>query len=130
MRAIRGRDTKPELAVRSIAHKLGYRFVLHQQSLPGRPDIVFTRRLKVIFVHGCFWHRHKDCRYAYVPKTRTAWWEAKFEANQVRDARALAAIKALGWDVLVVWECECDDPGRIAESLKRFLGRRRWARRR
>jgi DNA mismatch endonuclease Vsr len=126
MRAIRGRDTKPELIVRQVAHKLGYRFRLHGRGLPGRPDLVFSRRRKAVFVHGCFWHAHPGCRFAYKPKTRAKWWAAKIEGNRTRDNRILADLKRSGWSVRVFWECECSDRARIAESLRRFLGEVRF----
>jgi DNA mismatch endonuclease, patch repair protein len=126
MRAIRGRDTSPELAIRRLAHRLGYRFTVQGKGLPGRPDLVFSKRRKVVFVHGCFWHHHEDCRFAYIPKTRTTWWTDKFAATRARDLNAVKALSAEGWDALVVWECECSDLRSVGESLKRFLGRRRW----
>ena len=128
MSRIRGRDTKPELVVRRIAHRLGYRFRLHRKDLPGCPDIVFPRYRAVILVHGCFWHRHPDCTYAYTPKTRVRFWQDKFEGNVVRDRRNQTALQELGWRVLVIWECEIDDLGvveaRIAAHLAEPDGRR------
>ena len=106
MRAIKSKDTKPELAVRRVLHAMGYRFRLHTEDLPGRPDIVFRARKKAIFVHGCFWHRHPGCRYSTMPKTRTSFWEKKFEANVTRDRRVIESLVAEGWRVLVVWECQ------------------------
>lgn len=106
MAKVRGRDTKPELIVRKTLHALGYRFRLQAKELPGRPDIVMRPRKKVIFVHGCFWHRHPGCRLASTPKTRTEFWQAKFEANVARDRRNVDALVADGWRVLVVWECQ------------------------
>lgn len=125
MRAIKGRDTAPELVVRQVAHSLGYRFRLHGRGLPGRPDLVFARRRKVVFVHGCFWHGHPGCRFAYRPKTRAEWWAAKIDGNRTRDKRIIADLKRARWSTLIVWECECDDRARLAESLKRFLGETR-----
>ena len=122
MRRIKGRNSAPELAVRRVAHNLGYRFRLHQAGLPGRPDIVFSARRKVIFVHGCFWHRHDNCKYAYTPKSRTEFWLSKFKANVARDAKALAELVDSGWGVLVIWECETGDANVLASRLISFLG--------
>ena len=118
MAGIRGRDTAPELAVRRIAHRMGLRFRLHRKDLPGRPDLVFPRHRLVVFVHGCFWHRHKGCRYASTPKSRIAFWTEKFAANVARDVRQEAALRAVGWRVLVIWECET----RHEEAVERRLG--------
>lgn len=119
MSRIRGKNTKPELAVRSILHKMGFRFRLHDRSLPGCPDIVLRRIRSVIFVHGCFWHRH-DCGKAYVPKTRRAFWAKKFSGNVARDRINLSKLKAAGWKTLIVWECEISS-GQLPKRLIRFL---------
>ncbi len=108
MSRIRGKDTGPEIAVRSSLHRLGFRFRLHVNDLPGRPDIVLPKYRTVIFVHGCFWHRHKGCRFAYTPKTRTAFWTAKFAENVARDALNRQSLEGLGWRVLVIWECQIE----------------------
>ena len=121
MARIRGRDTKPEKVVRSLAHALGYRFRLHRRDLPGSPDLVFSSRRRVILVHGCFWHRHPGCRFATSPRTRPEFWEAKFARNVERDAENLADLAAAGWEALVVWECETRDPDRLAGRLTAFL---------
>ena len=121
MAAIRGRDTGPELAVRSIVHRLGYRFVLNDSSLPGSPDLVLPRLGTVIFVHGCYWHRHRGCRYATTPKSRRAFWQAKFDANVARDRRSSARLRRLGWSVLTIWECQLREPGRVRSRLQRLL---------
>jgi len=123
MQAIRGKNTAPELAVRRELHRMGYRFRLHASDLPGRPDIVFRRRMKAIEVRGCFWHRHSafECRNAVVPKSRREWWLAKLGSNVERDRRNLEAIEALGWDVLIIWECEVADAG-LGRRLATFLG--------
>ena len=121
MSQIGGKDTKPELIVRSLVHRLGYRFRLHRSDLPGKPDIVLPRHDKVIFVHGCFWHRHPRCRYTTTPRTRAAFWKAKFEQNKKRDRRATRELRKLGWDVLVVWECQTKDPDRLLDKLQSFL---------
>lgn len=121
MARIRSKDTKPEIRVRSLLHRLGYRFRLHGRHLPGTPDIVFSSRRKVIFVHGCFWHRHPGCKYAYVPRSRSDFWQAKFKANAERDIRDQAQLAALGWSVLVVWECETRQPESLIRRLVEFL---------
>jgi DNA mismatch endonuclease (patch repair protein) len=117
MSRIRGRDTTPERAVRSILHRLGYRFRLHSRSLPGRPDVVLPRYKTVVFVHGCFWHRHKKCRFAYVPKSRTKFWTEKFSGNVERDRRVVRMLRSIGWRVLVVWECELRDVQSVSDRL-------------
>jgi DNA mismatch endonuclease (patch repair protein) len=122
MSRIRGRDTKPELAVRRAAHALGYRFRLHRRDLPGSPDLVFPRLGKVIFVHGCFWHRHRGCRFANVPKSNFDFWATKFESNVRRDTLALQRLHELGWKTLVVWECEMSDASVLSSRLASFLG--------
>jgi DNA mismatch endonuclease (patch repair protein) len=122
MRAIRGKNTKPEMAVRRLAHSLGYRFRLHQRGLPGSPDLVFPGRRKVVFVHGCYWHRHLGCRFAYIPKSNTSFWNAKFAANVARDSEALSRLAADGWHPLVVWECEAADTEALAAQLSAHLG--------
>jgi len=124
MSRIRGKNTKPEMIVRSLAHRLGYRFRLHRTDLPGKPDIVFPSRGKVVLVHGCFWHRH-NCRYGRVmPATRRQFWSRKFDANRERDRRNRRALRSRGWDVLVIWECQTKDRARLAERLCRFLDAR------
>ena len=121
MRRIRGKDTSPERRVRSILHRMGYRFRLHAKDLPGRPDIVLPRHSTVVQVHGCFWHRHRGCRYATRPSTRRAFWEAKFDANVARDRRVSASLRRLGWWVITVWECQLRKPERVAARLERLL---------
>lgn len=121
MAAVGHKDTKPELVVRRIAHRLGYRFRLHVSKLPGRPDLVFPRLGTVLFVHGCFWHRHKDCRRATTPARRTDFWNAKFEATISRDEKNLQKLQASGWKVVVVWECETVDHAALEQSLKEVL---------
>lgn len=123
MRRIRSKDTQPELVVRRLAHALGFRFRLHRKDLPGRPDLAFIHRRKVIFVHGCFWHQHpsKGCSDARMPKSRTDYWHPKLERNVQRDKEHIAALQAAGWDVLVVWECETKAPETLAGLLKNFL---------
>ena len=124
MSRIRGKDTTPELQVRSIVHRLGYRFRLHAKDLPGSPDLVLPRLGTVILVHGCFWHRHRGCRYATTPSTRRAFWQAKFDANVARDRRVSASLRRLGWSVITVWECQLRRPERVADRLQRLLAER------
>lgn len=122
MAAVRGKNTKPEIAVRRVLSAMGYRYRLHPRDLPGNPDIVFVARRTVVFVHGCFWHRHA-CRFGRaMPATRVEFWRRKFEANVARDRRAKAKLKRLGWRVLVVWECQLKDCERVAERLRVSLG--------
>lgn len=110
MSRIRGRDTKPELAVRKYLHGRGLRYVLNDPSLPGKPDLAFKSRKVAVFVHGCFWHGHLGCAKAGIPKTRTAYWLAKIVANKARDRRVEARLRKLGWRVLVVWQCQIGPP--------------------
>lgn len=121
MSLVRGKNTKPELAMRRIVHRLGYRFRLHGSKLPGRPDLVFARMRKVIFVHGCFWHGHDGCAKARPPKSRKAYWNAKFKANKQRDARNIADLKTLGWSPMVVWQCEFKRTEKLTKRVNRFL---------
>ena len=123
MRRIRSKDTSPELALRRLVHSLGYRFRLHRKDLPGKPDLVFPSRLKVIFVHGCFWHQHPGCREGRMPASRREYWEPKLTRNQTRDAENRIRLKEKGWDVLTVWECSLQEPKPLGRTLRRFLGR-------
>ncbi len=122
MGRVRNKDTKPEMHVRRLVHSLGYRYRLHSGRLPGRPDLVFPSRGKVIFVHGCFWHRHEGCSRCRLPKSRLDYWVPKLEKNRLRDAENQAKLLELGWDVLVVWECEVEEaaglPGRVMNFLE------------
>src|SRR5262245_10901695 len=113
MSRIRGRDTTPEREVRSILHCLGCRFRVHVSRLPGRPDVVLAKHRTVIVVHGCFWHRHAACKFAYVPKSNVDFWLKKFSENMERDRRTSVALKRLGWRVITVWECEVQSPTRL-----------------
>ena len=122
MAGIRGQNTAPELAVRRIAHRMGLRFRLHRNDLPGRPDLVFPRHRTAVFVHGCFWHRHEGCRRASTPKSRTVFWTTKFAANVERDARQQAALRTLGWRVLVIWQCETKDEVAVERRLAALMG--------
>jgi DNA mismatch endonuclease (patch repair protein) len=106
MSRIRSRDTKPELIVRSMLHKKGYRFRLHQKNLPGKPDIVLSKYKTCIFVHGCFWHQHRGCIEASKPKTNSAYWRTKLKRNRRRDRRNCKKLVSLGWQVIIIWECE------------------------
>jgi DNA mismatch endonuclease (patch repair protein) len=121
MRRIRKIDTKPELEVRRLVHRLGFRFRLHRRDLPGTPDLVFPRLKKGILVHGCFWHQHPGCRLARVPKSRLDYWEPKLRRNQERDSTARAELTSRGWKILVVWECETDDVAVLEPRLEAFL---------
>lgn len=122
------KNTKPEMIVRRIAHGLGLRFRLHRRDLPGTPDLVFPSRRLAIFVHGCFWHRHPGCRLASMPKTRAEFWCDKFEANVGRDVQAMDDLRRLGWEPLVVWECETRQPVPLTKRLQQEIGERQiWA---
>lgn len=121
MRQVRGRNTAPELVVRSVARQLGYRFRLHGAKLPGIPDLVFPSRKKAIFVHGCFWHGHRCARGARVPKTNRAYWIAKIARNRVRDRNARSSLRAMGWSSLVLWECQLPEVARIKARIRQFL---------
>lgn len=122
MGKIRRADTKPEMVVRRLLHRLGYRFRLQWKAAPGRPDVAFPGRRKIIFVHGCFWHQHPGCRHARVPATRRDFWAAKFARNEERDARNLAQAAAEGWEALVLWECEIVEGPDLEARLKKFVG--------
>jgi DNA mismatch endonuclease (patch repair protein) len=122
MARIGGKNTKPELVVRRLLHRLGYRFRLHRRDLPGRPDLPFPSRRKLIYVHGCFWHQHTGCVIRHLPATRPDYWAEKFARNRARDERNLAEACALGWEALVVWECEIAAQATLAASLSTFLG--------
>jgi DNA mismatch endonuclease (patch repair protein) len=125
MSRIRGENTRPELAVRSMLHRLGYRFRIADKTLPGKPDIVLPRYRAVVFVHGCFWHRHPGCKYAYMPKSKREFWSQKFEGNVLRDKNNLSLIKKAGWLPIVVWECEIKhDATATLGSVSRVLQRR------
>ena len=123
MRRVPSKDTKPEIVVRRLVHALGYRFRLYARALPGTPDIVLSRLRQAIFVHGCFWHRHRNCKKASTPSTNRDFWSAKFAANKLRDKRKMHQLRKLGWQVLVVWECETCNPERLKERLRHALER-------
>jgi DNA mismatch endonuclease, patch repair protein len=124
MAKIRSRDTKPELVVRRLAHRLGYRFRLHRRELPGTPDLVFPALRKVIFVNGCFWHRHTGCRFASEPKSNINFWRTKFLTTLRRDELARRKLTTLGWGVLTIWECETNNDRELRVLLKRYLGQK------
>lgn len=122
MQANKAKDSEPEMRVRRLLHGLGYRYRLNRKGLPGKPDVVFAGRRKAIFVHGCFWHAHGCAVGGRTIKTRGAFWAAKFDRNKARDARVEGALRALGWDVIVVWECQTHDLGPLRQTLTAFLG--------
>lgn len=124
MSRVRGKDTRPELMVRRLLHGLGYRYRLHRRDLPGTPDLVFPGLRKIILVHGCFWHRHDCPSGRRIPKSNCTFWEEKIESNRSRDVKNLKALQGLGWDVLVIWECEVRDRGTLMAKARDFLGPR------
>jgi DNA mismatch endonuclease, patch repair protein len=123
MSRVRGADTKPEMLIRRLVHSMGYRYRLHRKDLPGKPDLVFASRRRVIFVHGCFWHRHsdRDCKLARLPKSRLDFWLPKLDANAARDAKIRERLGDLGWRVLTVWECQLRDASALKKRIKEFL---------
>ena len=121
MRAVRSRDTAPEMTVRRLVHSMGYRYRLHRKDLPGKPDLVFQSRRKVIFVHGCFWHGHECKRGARVPKTNREYWETKIARNRERDKQHNAELRCKGWRILVVWECQIQEQTALIERVRHFL---------
>jgi len=122
MQAVKVRNTTPEMVVRRLLHRAGYRYRLHRKSLPGKPDIVFPSRRKVVFVHGCFWHGH-GCSKGKLPKSRLDYWQPKIATNSCRDVRKQAELYDLGWKALVVWQCEIKDLRKLQRRLEKFLGR-------
>lgn len=124
MRKIRGAHTKPELIVRRMVHAMGYRYRLHRKDLPGKPDLVFGPRRKVIFVHGCFWHQHPGCKAGRLPNSNAGYWHEKLRRNVERDAKVQEDLKQLGWDVLTVWDCETKDSAALSSRLLNFLSPR------
>ncbi len=123
MRRIKSKDTSPELLVRKITHKLGYRFRLHRADLPGKPDLTFPTKKKVIFVHGCFWHQHKspNCKFAHVPRTNTGYWIPKLKRNVERDKKYQEQLREKGWRFLIIWECESKDIEPLKNKIDQFL---------
>jgi len=130
MRRVRSTDTSPERAVRSLLHRLGYRFRLHRKDLPGTPDMVLPRHRVVVFVHGCFWHRHPGCARATTPSSNRAYWQRKFQRTVARDRKVRKRLNALGWKVVVVWECQLKDMDRLERRIKREIPLRPSAERR
>lgn len=123
MSRIKARDTEPERLVRSILHRMGLRFRLHRADLPGRPDIVLVSRRTAVFVHGCFWHRHRNCRFAYNPKSRRTFWTRKFAENVKRDHKQRSHLKHIGWKSVIVWECELRNPSKLTRRLSRLFAK-------
>jgi DNA mismatch endonuclease (patch repair protein) len=121
MAKVRSRNTKPEMLVRCLVHRMGYRYRLHRRDLPGKPDLVFGPKKKVIFVHGCFWHGH-DCSLGRIPKSRVDFWEAKIRSNRSRDESQLARLEESGWKSLVIWECQLKKAEEIEIKIREFLG--------
>jgi len=123
MSRIRSVNTKVELVVRSIVHRCGYRYKLHDASLPGKPDMVFPSRRKVVFIHGCFWHRHGGrCPLARLPKSKLSFWLPKLTSNRARDIRNIAKLRRAGWKVAVIWECQANRTELVERKLRKFLG--------
>ncbi|OQY94112.1 MAG: very short patch repair endonuclease [Sphingobacteriales bacterium UTBCD1] len=120
MSRIRGKDTKPEMLVRRLLHAHGFRYSLHNKKLPGKPDIVLSKYKTVIFVHGCFWHGHKNCKYYVVPKTRTRWWQKKINSNKINDQQAVKALRKDGWKIITIWECRLK-PAKADATLNSLL---------
>lgn len=121
MSRVRSKDTKPEMRVRRLVHAMGFRYRLHRKDLPGKPDMVFPSRKAVIFVHGCFWHRHSGCKLARLPKSRLNFWRSKLEGNSLRDLRNQRRLLDLGWRVLVIWECDLGAPKGVENKVREFL---------
>ena len=121
MSAIRSKNTNPETVVRSLLFALGYRYRLHRKDLPGKPDIILKKHNTVIFVHGCFWHQHKECKRANIPKSNKKYWIPKLERNAERDKINKRELNKLGWNVITIWECETKDSGKITAELKKKL---------
>lgn len=122
MGRVKSKNTKPEMVVRRLLHGLGYRYRLHGKELPGKPDLVFKRRKKAIFVHGCFWHMHPGCSRSKIPEKNREYWERKLHRNRERDRENLEALKGAGWEVHIVWGCELRDKEELARRLSAFLG--------
>jgi len=124
MSRIRSENTSPEKTVRTLMHKMGYRFRLHEKKLPGTPDIVLPKYRTVVFVHGCFWHRHRNCKYAYMPKTRVKFWHEKFHSNVIHDKKIRRKLTRTGWRVIVIWECQIRNKEQVTRRIARLIPRR------
>lgn len=120
MSRIKAKNTKPEMLVRKFLHAQGFRYTLHNNKLPGKPDIVLAKHKTIIFIHGCFWHGHKDCKYFVVPKTRTEWWLTKINTNIANDSKTRKALKKAGWRIINLWECDLK-PNKAVKSLTSLL---------
>ena len=127
MAAIKGKDTKPEMIVRKFLFAHGFRYRLHDKRLPGKPDIVLPKYKTVIFIHGCFWHRHQNCKYFVVPKTRTEWWLNKINGNVANDKKVRSSLKKDGWKIITIWECELK-PRKITTTLQKLIQKIHWVR--
>ncbi|MGI8539108.1 MAG: very short patch repair endonuclease [Rubrobacteraceae bacterium] len=121
MSRVKNKDTKPEMRVRRMIHAMGYRYRIHRRKLPGSPDLVFPERRKVIFVHGCFWHHHEDCKHGRIPKSRPEYWVPKLEKNMSRDIENQAKLREMGWDIMVIWECETEEAAGLPNRIMSFL---------
>jgi DNA mismatch endonuclease (patch repair protein) len=125
MGRVKSKDTKPELVVRRLVYGLGFKYRLHASRMPGKPDLVFTRLKSIIFVHGCFWHRHSGCALCRMPKSRLEFWEPKLEENRRRDSRNQRKLRRDGWRLLVIWECQLANQDRVKSRILEFLGSNR-----
>jgi DNA mismatch endonuclease (patch repair protein) len=121
MSRVRSKNTKPEMAVRRLIHRMGFRYRLHARDLPGNPDMVFPKRRKIIFVHGCFWHRHGKCALTRWPKSKLDFWKPKLEENHRRDDKNRRALRRMGYEVMVVWECQLGDIERLERRIREFM---------
>ena len=121
MASVGSKNTAPELIVRRILHALGYRFRLHRKDLPGKPDVVLPKYRTCLFIHGCFWHRHPNCKKSSLPKSNTSFWEKKFERNIHRDYEVTATLRSMGWNVVIIWECQTKSPALLAELLSNIV---------
>ena len=121
MSRIKSKDSVPEIRVRKLLHSLGFRYKLYDPKLPGKPDLVFPKYKTVLFVHGCFWHRHKGCKYAYMPKTRQNFWKTKFNSNIERDIKVQKQLNSSGWKILIIWECELSEFETLINKLEYHL---------
>ncbi len=121
MSSVRSKNTKPEMTVRRVVHAMGFRYRLHSRKLPGQPDMVFTSRRKIIFVHGCFWHMHEGCPNVRLPKSHTDYWRPKLQGNREKDKQNLRKLHEMGWETLVIWECEIEPLGPLRDRIRQFL---------